>query len=89
MAKKSQLKYPFPVAALARQILPKKFSVRIIRLISRHIARSHYDSLSEKAYKISEILANELQISIDNAKLSSTFGRKISWSQNMIREHLY
>jgi hypothetical protein len=82
MAKKAQPKCPvrllppLPVDELAWQILPDKFSARIIRLISRHITDLHCDSLREQVYKISEILANELQISVTDAELSSIFGLK-------------
>jgi hypothetical protein len=58
-------------------------------LISRHIADLHCDSLREQVYKITEILANELQISMTDAELSSIFGRKRSWSRGMICEYLH
>jgi hypothetical protein len=45
-------------------------------LISCQIADLHCDSLREQVYKISELLANELQISVTDAELSSIFGRK-------------
>jgi hypothetical protein len=38
-------------------------------LISRHIADLHCDSLREQVYKISEILASELQTSVTDAEL--------------------
>jgi hypothetical protein len=68
---------------------PNKFSARTTRLISRHIADLHSDSLREQVYKISEILANELQTSVRDAELSSIFGRKWSWSRGIICEYLY
>jgi hypothetical protein len=39
--------------------------------------------------KISELLANDLQISVTNAELNSLFGRKGSWSRGMIAEDLH
>jgi hypothetical protein len=95
MAKKAQPKCPvrlFPplsVDELAWKILLDKLSARATRLISRHIADLHCDSLREQVYKISEIPANELQISVTNAELSSIFGRKGSWSRGMILEYLH
>jgi hypothetical protein len=95
MAKKAQPKCPvrllpsLPVDEFAWQILPDKFSARTARSISRHIADLHYDSLREQAYKISEILANELQIYVTDTELSSIFGRKPSWSRSMICEYLH
>jgi hypothetical protein len=95
MAKKAQPKRPvgllppLPVDELAWQILLDKFLARTTRLISRHIADLHCDSLSEQVYKISEILAEELQISVTDAELSSIFGRKGSWSRGMICEYLH
>jgi hypothetical protein len=71
---------PLPVDELAWRILPEQFSTRTTRLISRHIADLHCDSLREQVYKISEILAKELQTSVTDAELSSVFGRKGSWS---------
>jgi hypothetical protein len=82
MTKKAQPKCPvrllppLPVDTLAWQILPDTFSARTTRLISRHIADLYCDSLREQVYKISEILANELQISVTDAELSSIFGLK-------------
>jgi hypothetical protein len=84
MAKKVQIKCqvrllpPLPVDEFAWQILPDKFSARTTRLISRHIADLHCDSLREQVYKISEILANKLQISVTEAEMSSMFGRERS-----------
>jgi hypothetical protein len=95
MAKKTQPKCPvwlpppLPVDELAWQILSDRFSARTTRLIPRHIADLHCDSLREQAYKISEILANELQIPVTDAELSSIFGRKGSWSRDMIYEYLH
>jgi hypothetical protein len=51
---------PLPVDELAWQILLDKFSARTTRLISRHIADLHCDSLREQVYKISDIFTNEL-----------------------------
>jgi hypothetical protein len=57
--------------------------------MSRHIADLHCNSLREQVYKISEILANELHISVTDAELSSIFGRKGSWSRRMICQYLH
>jgi hypothetical protein len=62
---------PLPVDELVWQILPDKFSAGTTRLISSHIADLHCDSLCEQIYKISEMLANELQISVTDAELNS------------------
>jgi hypothetical protein len=78
-----------PVDELAWQILPDKFSARTTRLISRHIAGLHCGSLREQVYKISEILVNELQISVTNAGMSSISDHKGSWSRGMTCEYLH
>jgi hypothetical protein len=89
MAKKAQPKCPvrfllppLPVEELVWQILPDKFSARTTRLVSRHITDLHCDSLCEQVYKISEILANELQISVAEAEPSSIFGEKVMVSMH-------
>jgi hypothetical protein len=95
MAKNAQPKRPvrilppLPVDELAWQTLPERFSARTTGLISRHIEDLHCDSLCEKVCKISEFLANELQISVTDAELSSIFDRKGSWSRGMICEYLH
>jgi hypothetical protein len=95
MAKKAQPKYslrllpPLPVDELAWQILLDKFAARATGLISRHIAGLHCDSLREQIYKVSGILANELQISVTDAELSSILGRKDSWPRDMIYQFLH
>jgi hypothetical protein len=49
----------------------------------------HFNSLREQAYKISEILANDLQISVTDAELSSLFSRKGTRSHGMSFDYLH
>jgi hypothetical protein len=78
-----------PVDKVAWQIILDKFLARTTRLISGHITDLHCGSLRGQVYKISEILAIKLQISVTDAELSSIFGRKGSWSRSMICEYLH
>jgi hypothetical protein len=80
---------PFPLDELAWHVPPDKFSVRTTRLISYHIAGLHCNSLRQQVYKISEILANQLQISVTGTEVSSIFGRAGSRSRGMICEYLH
>jgi hypothetical protein len=65
-----------PFEALAWQGLLDKFLSRIIQLLSVHVPNLHCESLREQVYKISELLANGLHISLSDAELSSLGGRK-------------
>jgi hypothetical protein len=77
MAQKSQPRSPstmlppLPFEALAWQVPPDKFPSRTVRLLSRHVSDLHCESLGEHVYKISELLANNLQSSVTDAELRS------------------
>jgi hypothetical protein len=72
----STLLPPIYCETMAWQILPDKFPSRSIRLLSDHLPDLHCQSLHKQVYSTSELLANDLQISVTDAELSSLFGRK-------------
>jgi hypothetical protein len=85
----SRLLPPLPLVAFAWQLLPDKFPPRKLRLLRRHLADLRFDRLQEQVFKVSQVLANELQISLTNAGLSSIFSRKSWWSRTMIPEYVH
>jgi hypothetical protein len=64
--------------AMAWQVLPDKCPSRDVRLLSYQMPDLHCESLREQVYQISELLANDRQISVSDAELNSLFGRKDS-----------
>jgi hypothetical protein len=84
-----QLLPPLPFDALAWHIFPNKFTSRTLRLLSRYLGDLRFDSLREQVYKISDVIADDLHISMTDAELSSIFGRKGSWSRGIIQEYLH
>jgi hypothetical protein len=57
-----------PSETLVWQVLRDKFSSRTVRLLSRHVPDLHCESLRERVCKISELLANDPQISVTDAE---------------------
>jgi hypothetical protein len=80
---------PLPIHSLQWMELGSKFDPGTVRPINRIMGNLQITTLREHIDLLSNILEQELKLSITGAELSPVFGRKGSWADEMIAEHIH